>query len=172
MKRTITLMLVVCLCMVALFGCAKDSPKQKILPDIAEALEIDDKEAAEVEALFKTFDKAFAQLGKNPTDEDFYEYASAIADAAEQFDELFKELRGRLSEKLDRAGKAGRLEEVSAYIDIIAQYSNISKIPLLDGLINSSGEACAEEAFNLVNEYSRFFYGIPWITEEDLDRLG
>lgn len=180
MKRTISLMLAICLCAVSLFGCTEkqaERTKREILPEVAQALEMDDKDAAEVEKLFEAFDEAFARLGKNPTDEDFYEYATVIHDKSDAFytNYLDKETKA-LSKKLADIEKGN---EKDIYFDIALnsvslQSSNaLLRTKIFDvKFTDSAAEECAEAAFAMVNEYSNFFYGEDWITEEKLDSLG
>ena len=149
MKRTIPLMLVVCLCMTALFGCAA---KHEILPDVKEEYGISSKAEDRIAEMFDAFDKAFERLGKNPSDRAFYEYAEAVSSAiAECLDEI--------DEKYD------------VYIDELDTFDLDAELyDYKEG--SGSGERCAEAALNMVEECSRFFYGVHWFTEEQLDSLG
>lgn len=184
MKRMIPLLLAICLCAVSLFGCAAKQPeraKREILPEVAQALEMDDKDVAEVEKLFESFDEAFARLEKEPTDKDYFKYAKAVGNEGHSFyTDCLEEKLNLLSSKIDNTQDEDEKERI---LKLQGDCVNILRSCLLvevrtPGEYNPELDATgkskrdAEVAFALVNEYSNFFYGVDWITEEQLDSLG
>lgn len=170
-KRIFAMILCILMLLNLLSGCSK---KQEILPEIAEAYEIDSAMEKEVEKLFEAFDEAFEKLVKsNPPDsEDFNEYAYAVYTAAQEFSDAFSGKSDLLSNKIKGTDDIG---EKNAYAEISSRYVEIPAATMdlsMDLLLARSGESCAEAAVNLVNTYSRFFYGVDRITDEDMDRVG
>ena len=149
--------------------------QQELLPDIAEAFEMTDRDAERVKiVLFDRCDSAFADLEKNATDEELREYADQVDSAFFDFiNNVFSEKRDLLSEKIDNTSDAEEKEKYHTISENLSLLYYEYYPNLIDKLQSSaSGEECAEAAFALVNKCSNFFYGVPWITEEQLDSLG
>lgn len=172
MKKVLATVLSVLMLAALLGGCSKGA-ETKLLPEVAEAYEID---GATVQPLFDAFDKALADLAASAQeDDDLLAYAEAVSAAVEEFEATFSEKEELLSEKMSAAPDADRMaylrfllndrsEPTSAWIDL-----NMERLYALTG--EGSGERCAEAAFQVVNAYAQFFYGEYWITEDDLDAI-
>ena len=133
-----------------------------------------------IAALFTAFDEAFDRLCEmaRPSDDDMYLYALRVQEAYETFDKTFQEV---YEPKKDAYGKA--LEKGSQeHEDWINSFLEATGVTLANAKLsikltnyyingNANGEDCYNDAINLVNECSRFFYGAPHLSDDDLNRL-
>lgn len=132
-----------------------------------------------IAALLTAFDEAFDRLCEmaRPSDDDMYLYALRVQEAYETFHKTFQEV---YIPKMDAYGKALEKgsQEHEDWIDFLLDDMDVSSANLrlstsfvdyING--NANGEDCCNDAINLVNECSRFFYGAPHLSDDDLNRL-
>lgn len=161
--------------LIAVLPCSCGGGKA-VRAEVAEAYSLDADGEQLITELFEKFDAAFAELERADeiTDSDLYDYADAVYEAYNSFEEEFEGYRQNLSDNI--ASVEGDTKE--QYTDIMLEGIGLSTDML--GLSTSrtkymiaggSAEALSEEALNLINNTSYFFYGEYAISDDDLDRL-
>lgn len=132
-----------------------------------------------IAALFTAFDEAFDRLCEmaRPSDDDMYLYALRVQEAYKTFDKTFQEVYEPKKDAYGKALEKGS-QEHEDWIDFLLDDMDVSSANLrlstsfvdyMNG--DANGEDCCYEAINLVNECSRFFYGAPHLSDDDLNRL-
>ena len=132
-----------------------------------------------IAALFTAFDEAFDRLCEmaRPSDDDMYLYALRVQEAYETFHKTFQEVYISKKDAYGKALEKGS-QEHEDWIDFLLDDMDVSSANLrlstsfvdyMNG--DANGEDCCYEAINLVNECSRFFYGAPHLSDDDLNRL-
>mgnify|MGYP000612415846 FL=1 len=132
-----------------------------------------------IAALFTAFDEAFDRLCEmaRPSDDDMYLYALRVHEAYKTFDKTFQEVYEPKKDAYGKALEKGS-QEHEDWIDFLLDDMDVSSANLrlstsfvdyMNG--DANGEDCCYEAINLVNECSRFFYGAPHLSDDDLNRL-
>lgn len=132
-----------------------------------------------IAALFTAFDEAFDRLCEmaRPSDDDMYLYALRVQEAYETFHKTFQEVYIPKKDAYGKALEKGS-QEHEDWIDFLLDDMDVSSANLrlstsfvdyMNG--DANGEDCCYEAINLVNECSRFFYGAPHLSDDDLNRL-
>lgn len=166
-------LLAVLLCSILLLGLlsACGGTQQEILPDVKDALDIDEAAEKQINEMFEAFDSAFETLAKNKqvTNADFQSYAEAVDEADEKVKELLDGKNDLLSEKID---KTEDKEKKEALLMIMLENDFVLASSKLDiALLWGTEEESAEAAFALVNAYNNFFYGADRITDKDTDSI-
>ena len=132
-----------------------------------------------IAALFTAFDEAFDRLCEmaRPSDDDMYLYAWRVHEAYKTFDKTFPEVYEPKKDAYGKALEKGS-QEHEDWIDFLLDDMDVSSanLRLSTSLVDymngdANGEDCCYEAINLVNECSRFFYGAPHLSDDDLNRL-
>lgn len=107
-----------------------------------------------------------------------YLYALRVKEAYKTFDKTFQEVYKPTKDAYGKALEKGSQEEHEDWIDFLLDAMDVSSANLrlstsfvdyMNG--DANGEDCCYEAINLVNECSRFFYGAPHLSDDDLNRL-
>lgn len=181
--RFTAVILLIFMALPILCACGKESDSsddkktknaEKILTEIEEAYELDDKGRELVADMFEKFDKAFQKLQKKTSvgDEEFYEYAEAVTNAFSDFNGKFEDYRSKLSEKISNTeDDDDRAEYFAVQTDyaVISLNFNTITLDLLEG--SSVGEGAAEKVVWYVNELSNLFYGKDRITQDDMNSV-
>lgn len=172
-KRILALILCPILLLGLLAACGGGKEVKPILPEVKKALNIDSAKQKQINKMFEAFDSAYETLAKSKpvTDEAFRSYAEAISEAHDKyFDTIFDD-DFNINKMIDSAETPEEEETFKAISrnigDIIGARSDMAS-----AYNNKSDEAYAEAAVNLVGAYGMLFYGEPYYTDDDLDRIG
>lgn len=186
MKKITTALLSIIMILSLLCACGDSSKSSEettaqklnyeIKAEIIDAYDMGDEEIKIANDFFEDLEKAFSDLieGDELTDADFAEYASSVEEITSEFNNSIDwgVVNDKVSNETDADKKEALILISSKHASLRSSHSSLTMANFNYFVGDGSAESCAEEAFNVVNEYALFFLDEALIADEDLDNLG